>query len=132
MSSERMKHLEFVQAVIARLAGNSFQIKTFTVTLVAALFALAAKETSKNYAIIALLPAAMFWGLDAYFLRQERLFRALYRKAVADDAKCPLFSMDCTPFACDVAGWIMTIPSKTLWPFYGPIMLSALIATRWI
>ncbi len=34
------KHLEFLQAVITRMAGNSFLIKGWSVTLVAALLAL--------------------------------------------------------------------------------------------
>jgi hypothetical protein len=49
---KRIKHLEFIQATIVRLASNSFLLKGWTVTLVAALFALAAKETQHWFAII--------------------------------------------------------------------------------
>jgi hypothetical protein len=132
MSPERLKHLEFIQAVISRLAGNSYLIKSWTVTLVAALFALAAKEAQQKYAIIALLPAVCFWGLDAYYLRQERLFRALYVHAAAEASRVPVFSMDTEPFRKAVASWLLTVPSKTLWPFYGPILVATVVATRWL
>ena len=72
------KHLDFIQAIISRHAKNSFVIKGWTVTILAALLALAAKSSEEGYAIVALLPAIVFWGLDAYFLWQERLFRKMY------------------------------------------------------
>jgi len=38
----------------------------------------------------------LFWGLDAYYLRQERLFRCLYDKVclAPDGVRIPTFSMD--------------------------------------
>jgi hypothetical protein len=83
MTPERIKHFEVIQAVITRLAGNSFSIKGWTVVLVAALLAVAVKEQAAAFAATALLPIVFFWGLDAYYLLQERLFRDLYRRLVA-------------------------------------------------
>lgn len=78
MSDEKMKHLEFIQNIITRMNSNSFQIKGWTVTLVAALLALFT-YTGKNFLLlVCLLPAAVFWFLDAWYLCQERRFRALY------------------------------------------------------
>ena len=73
-----IKHMEFVQAIVTRMGGNSFLLKGWTVTLTAALFALAAKDSNSRFVVVAILPAFSFWGLDAYYLRQERLFRCLY------------------------------------------------------
>ena len=42
----KIAYLQMIQAVIARMAGNSFLIKGWSVTLVAALFALAAANTN--------------------------------------------------------------------------------------
>src|SRR5215831_11819226 len=79
MDENTIKHLQLIQAVITRLAQNSFAYKGWAITLVAAIFALAVKEVRSPYLlIVALLPTIAFWGLDAYYLRQERLFRALY------------------------------------------------------
>ena len=44
----KRKHLEFIQSVIARMNSNSFLIKGWSITLVSALFALAAKDSNLN------------------------------------------------------------------------------------
>ncbi|MXZ98836.1 MAG: hypothetical protein F4076_00500 [Acidimicrobiaceae bacterium] len=74
----KLKHLELIQGVINRMAANSFRLKEWSVVLVSAILFLAAREDSGEVALIGLLPVLVFWGLDAYFLRQERLYRALY------------------------------------------------------
>ena len=51
----KLKHLEFIQTVINRMAGNCFLLKGWAITLVAALFALSAKDTNHNYFLIAYL-----------------------------------------------------------------------------
>jgi hypothetical protein len=102
MADQRMKHLELIQYIVTRLGQNSFAVRGWSVTLVSALFALiAAKDAPPIAALVAVVPAATFWGLDAYYLRQERLFRRLYR-AVAEDlanatTTTPTFSMDVSP-----------------------------------
>ena len=46
MEAAEIAHLQMIQAVITRMASNSFLIKGWSVTLVAALFALAAANTN--------------------------------------------------------------------------------------
>lgn len=77
---KKLKHLELVQGVISRMASNSFMLKGWAVTLVAGIFALAGKDTDKLYFLVAYVPVIVFWGLDAYYLLQERLYRSLYDK----------------------------------------------------
>src|SRR5258708_3637589 len=74
-SEHKLKHLEFLQFVITRMASNSFLLKGWSVTLVAALFALAAKDSDKKYIVVAYFPVSVFWILDAYFLSKEKQFR---------------------------------------------------------
>lgn len=71
-------HLQMIQGVISRMAGNSFMLKGWAVTLISAVFALAAQGANPRIAFVAYLPAVTFWLLDAYYLWQERLFRRLY------------------------------------------------------
>ena len=77
-ASNKQKHLEFIQAAINRMSGNLFLLKGWGITLIAGLFALAAKDTNSAFLWIAVFPLIVFWALDAYFLSQERKFRALY------------------------------------------------------
>lgn len=76
----KMHHLDIIQSVIQRMASNSFALKGWAVTLVAGIFALSSKDADKMYFLIAYVPVLVFWGLDTYYLRQERLYRALYNK----------------------------------------------------
>ena len=77
---DKHKYIELVQEVINRMGSNSFALKGWAVTLVAGIFALASKDTDKCYFLIAYIPIVVFWGLDTYYLWQERLYRALYNK----------------------------------------------------
>ena len=72
-----IKHLELIQGVINRMAQVSFILKGWTVTLLVALFAVVANSTNWGLMLFSLTPICIFWGLDAYYLRQERLFRSL-------------------------------------------------------
>lgn len=93
---KKLKHLEMIQAVINRMANNSFMLKGWTVTLVAGIFALASKDADKMYFLIAYIPLIIFWGLDSYYLLQERLYRSLYDKVrVQEDCEID-FSLKAT------------------------------------
>src|SRR5947208_1973405 len=95
----KIKHLEMIQAVINRMANNSFLLKGWCVTLVAALVALAQKDTRVAFILIAYVPVLVFWILDAYYLWQERLFRKLYDhvRGINDESQID-FSMNTSPF----------------------------------
>jgi hypothetical protein len=76
----RVRHMDMIQSVVARLAGNSFLIKGWALTLTVALLGFAVNKNSSGLAAIALLPILVFWGLDAYYLHTEWLFRELHKK----------------------------------------------------
>lgn len=134
MMENKHKHLEFVQAAINRMAGNLFLLKGWTITLIAALFALSAKDSNKAYVLIAYFPALVFWILDGYFLSQERRFRALYDYVRKLDEDQIDFSMDTAPFKNDPRNtWAGAMVSKTLLMYYGAlsvIMLGLLLLIR--
>ncbi|MCF1182441.1 hypothetical protein L0E83_03190 [Marichromatium gracile] len=123
------EHLTLVQGVINRLAGNSFALKGWSVTLVSALLALAVSEAKLDLVVVALLPAVVFWGLDGYFLAQERLFRNLYERLIAEECKVPDFSMKTAPLTA--ARWFLAVRSVTLWSFHGAVILVVLCVLIW-
>ncbi len=114
------KHLSMIQGVVNRLAGNSFALKGWSVTLVSALLALAAKDADARLVAIALLPALTFWGLDGYFLAQERLYRGLYKQVIDPAHQVPAFSLTADPFTAE--RWIKATFSVTLRLFHGTIL----------
>jgi hypothetical protein len=121
MNDQMIKHLEIIQGVVNRLARNSFAIKGWAITIVSAVFVLGVKQATPAYFLIALLPAFIFWGLDGYYLRQERLFRKLYDgiRLMTDQewGKNP-FTMDTRPYNAEVVPWICVCMSRTILPLY--------------
>lgn len=77
-------HLEMLQGVIGRLAGNSASCKTWCVSLTSALAVVAAGQQLNRPRIlsVAALPIVLFYMLDAYYLGLERRFRSCYESFV--------------------------------------------------
>jgi hypothetical protein len=123
MDEDFRKHLDLIQGVVNRLAGNSFSVKTWAVGLITVLGGLAAKDADARLSCALLLPALCFWGLDAYYLRQERLFRKLYEKTVTGDAKAPRYSLNPSPYAKEVDGIGRVAFSPTVRWLHLPILL---------
>jgi hypothetical protein len=111
-----------IQGVVNRLSHNSFLLKGWSVILVSAMFALAAKDAKGVFIYLAYFPAISFWGLDGYFLHQERSFRALYDHVRSLDEKDVDFSMNTSKVQEKVASWSAVTFSKTLVVFHGVIL----------
>ena len=125
-NENKIKHLEFIQNVITRMNSNSFMIKGWCVTLVAALFALGAKDSNVNLAIIVYIVIPSFWVLDGFFIIREKNFRELYNQVRLKDEKDIDFSM--TPKPLNIGDWIADgIATYTLVPFYGVMLIATFV-----
>jgi len=124
-NEEKIAHLGFIQAVINRMGNNSFLVKGWTVVLVAAIFALAAKDSNPKFVFIALVPTVAFWVLDAYYLHQERLFRGLYEGVAAGKINSDTFTMSTE--GIKVATTLRIAFTVSVWPFYLLITLILVI-----
>lgn len=125
----KRKHLEFIQGVISRMAGNLFFLRGWTITLIAALLVLFIKGTNSEYVIYFLLVFILvFWILDGYFLSQERLFRDLYNYVRKLEEEKIDFSMDTSEFKKYKKNTLVYIMfSSTLLVFYLPLVGVALL-----
>lgn len=123
-----VSYLGFVQNAITRMAQNSYLLKGWTVTLVAAIFALSLTLDSTFLITIALLPTIVFSVLDAYYLRQERLFRKLYDDVRRNPQGVEAFSMNTSPYQVDDIAEIMKTIS--IWPFYSAIGVAIFLAIQ--
>lgn len=117
----KLAHLQLIQSVITRMAGNSFLLKGWSVTLISSLFALAAVGSNPLFVYLAYFPAFAFWTLDAYFLRQERLFRKLYEHVALQSAPEINYSMNISPFEQEVERQLAVAFSPTLKLFHGTV-----------
>lgn len=102
MQQETVKHLELIHAVIVRMSLNSFLSKVLTITISTALFALAAASTKAIFVFTSLFPAIAFWGLDAYSLWEERLYRTLYDSVRASATNVEPFFFSVEQFKTEV------------------------------
>jgi hypothetical protein len=123
----KRKHLEFIQLVITRMNVNSFLLKGWSVTLVAALFAFATKDSDISYVIITYISTPIFWLLDAYYLSLERQYRGLYNSVKNKEEKNIDFDMNAKPFDKGKDSWLSSIFSVTLLFFYGGLTAITLI-----
>ncbi len=117
----KLKHLEMIQGVINRMAGNSFLLKGWSVTLISALFALAAKDSNQFFIYLAYFPCVAFWSLDGYFLWQERMYRKLYQKVAENSPETIDFDLNASKYEDQVDSWFSTCFSTTLRLFHGVI-----------
>jgi hypothetical protein len=125
----RIKHLEMVQAVIARLASNSFLMKGWAITVSGAFLGFAIGKKEWALAVAGLLPILLFWWLDGYFLRAERMFRGLYDQVRTTDEVSP-FYMAATSKSVALekpsdAEWRSVLFSLTIAGFYGALAVTA-------
>lgn len=123
----KVKHLEMIQAVVARLNGNSFLLKGWGTTLASALLVLEARSGIARVAPVALGVLLVFWALDAYYLWQERRFRRLYDLVRSSD-KDLNFTMDLTliPQPPHYAGTWASFSVYWLW-----VSLLLVVAIAW-
>ena len=125
--SKKQSHLEMIQGIVNRLSHNSFLLKGWTVVLISALFALAAKDKNTMFIYLAYFPSIAFWCLDGYFLWQERLFRALYDYVRQLDEDRIDYSMNVKKADIQGITWAKAFLSKTLFIFHGVILASIVI-----
>ena len=126
-----VKHLEFIQGTINRLGRNAILLKGMTVLVAGALLVIRLKPDQPLLVLTFLVPIIGFWVLDAYFLWQERLFRAEYDRVRQQDG---------TDFIMNPVQhkpkhrWRSTFFSVTLVIFYGIeiVFVFVLAGSLWV
>ncbi|MEV3914595.1 MULTISPECIES: hypothetical protein [Streptomyces] len=131
LDDDRIRHLELIQTIVARMGNNSFLIKGWSLTVTGALLAYAVGNDKGSVALVSFLPVLAFWLLDGYFLYQERLFRRLYDRVRRQDTSVEPFAMDVTP-GREEAGVLRAAVSPTLSGFYGGLVLALVFARLFV
>jgi len=120
-TEEKLKHLDFVQGIVNRMAQNSFILKGWAITLVSGLMALAAAQSDKRYVLITYFCVPLIWLLDRYYLHQERVFRALFHSI--SEGKIDNFKMGTSDFNVGRCRWLPSCFGHTVFPIYGVIFI---------
>lgn len=94
MQEKKIKHIEMIEAIIERMAKNSFQLKGWSMTLIALVGAVSAQGSDKRFILLAFIPIIGFWILDSFYLQQERKYKLLYKNVIAKDENQIDFNLD--------------------------------------
>ena len=131
-SSAIQTHMTILQGIIGRMGDNSRLCKVWCVTLVYAILVLIVRVGDANHVFIALLPTALFFVLDAYYLALERNFRSAYNAFVAKIhegryAASDLYIVPPPDSVLKGTLWAM-FRSFSVWPFYAFVAGTLLFA----
>jgi hypothetical protein len=121
-----LKECDLIQAIVKRMASNSFLLKGWAITLVVGSLLL---KGNKYEVLISFLPLFVFWFLDAFFLRQERAYRKLYEWVIEHRATSDeyLLDMDAGRLSNQVDSTARIMFSTTLGIFYGVILVVVIV-----
>ncbi len=125
-----------IQAVIGRLGNDSFLVKGWAITVAGVFYGFAIQTTNSKLAVASAAPTLAFWVLDVYFLRAERLFRALHDHVRRPTNEIEPFYMNATSKAfvemaqakdTSIGSWWGTVWRPTLSLFYLALLAFAVI-----
>jgi len=121
----KIKYLEFIQMVVNRQANNSFLIKGWMIGLFSAGLGFSINQNKPPILLLVIFLIIILWLLDAYYLRQEKLFRKLYSAASKNKLK-NIFDMDTSKYNQGVGSVIEIMLGYPLRLLYGALIVIAL------
>ncbi|WP_404351758.1 hypothetical protein LG324_03345 [Phycicoccus jejuensis] len=89
---DRRKHLDIIQAVVARQAASSAATKGWAITLAAAIFGVALVRENALLIVLGVVAVVALSIADGMYLHNERCFRDLYDAVARNEVES--FSMD--------------------------------------
>ncbi|MFN4087368.1 MAG: hypothetical protein ACK4LB_15625 [Spirosomataceae bacterium] len=129
MTEHFHKHLDILQGLINRMAGNSSSCKNYCVTLVTGVLALDQVKAEHTLTGLALIPVVLFCFLDAYYLSLEWHFKQQFRELIKlwqeDKLKTKhLFTIQPSGKGVHGIGLVLEATgSYSIFPFYGALSL---------
>ena len=138
-------HLNFVQAIIARMSVASSNTKSWLLPVITATYGYALTRDSWKIGFLGVAAVILFAFIDASYLRQERAYRKLYDRIVSRGEKMPSFSLDPSYASDEVPAKMRFVqklkilirqwfPPFRVWlswsiaPFYGAFLLVGIVA----
>lgn len=126
-SESQIRYFEMLQQLIQRMANNSFLLKGWDVTLMAAVFALTSNNYNNLFMQFIYVPNIIFWCLDAYYLQIERKYRILYNNKIINKSDEVIFELKIPQSSkLEKTCFLQCFFSKTEVLFYFPIFILTL------
>jgi hypothetical protein len=129
------KEIDLIQALINRMAQNSFLLKGWAITIIVGVLALT-KDTLVTtdityFSLVLLIPLVVFWYLDAFYLHKERCYIELYNWVIENRDTSEEFKYDLNyrRFEKDAGSIWKVMKSDTLLVFYGITAVILIVIT---
>ena len=132
------KEMDLIQACITRMADNSFRLKELYISLIAIALTvmLSQKCDLLLIGIFLLCVTLVFWGLDAFFLKMETLYRWKYEWVIKSrEIGVRDYLYDLNPYNKKM--WLESgnekecftgfAFNKTLMPLYGTVVVVGIV-----
>lgn len=134
------KEIDLIQNCIARMGQNSFNVKGWLIGLIIAVIALLPESIDISVICLIIIgTTVVFWGLDAFYLKMEKLYRWKYEWVIEKRMDTKDYAYNLNPYQKEM--WLLnsnneskTEPflirimfTKTLIPFYLPIIIVAIV-----
>lgn len=123
--NEIHKEIDLVQNCINRMAKNSFMLKGWLITIYTIVLTLLPEKIEFDKIFIVMISSTcLFWYLDAFFLKNEKIYREIYEWILKERPKNNrelLYQLNPNKFTTKISevSIIKTMFSKTLLIFYG-------------
>lgn len=119
----KIAHLGMIQGVISRMATGSFTIKGYVVALLVALMiAFSRGSLDEGFKLIVYFPFFLIF-LDAYYLRQERIYRGMYSLVAKRESVDMDFRMGPDKDEVKSISYLKCWMSVAILPFYGLLVI---------
>jgi hypothetical protein len=105
------------------MAIGSVVVRGWSLLIVGALLSVSANPLHARFAWLALFMAICFWTIDAYFVRQARLFRKFDERAERLDESQIDFSLDTSVVENEGDAFGTVMFSRTPLVFYSTVIL---------
>lgn len=131
--SDLHKEIDLIQACITRMADNSFRLKELYISLIAIVLSVMMSQECELFVAGMFLSGVtvVFWGLDAFFLKMETLYRWKYEWVIEKrNSGTQDYLYNLNPHNknmwLNIEGkkecFLRFVFSKILIPFYGTVM----------
>jgi hypothetical protein len=125
MDEDKRKHLDYLQAIISRMNANSFQLKNMAIVILSAMFALFTVMPKGLLLFLTGVPLIVFLLLDAYYLQQEKKFRAMYNDVagLTNRQKIRPYELSVDKYHGNGCSFWESLFSETIFLFYVPLLV---------
>jgi hypothetical protein len=121
---DKEKLLEIIQDNIGRFSNQSFLIKGWAVTLLSALLVFSKGSPAIKYNLMFAFLVFAFWGLDSYYLLQERKFRTHFNNLLNGNIEKLDLELD---YLTNSVKYFKCVFSKPSLIFYSSLLVFLLI-----